>query len=324
MSSLNFRLIVTVIVLLLTGVRCSNHFDSDSEETPPCNPATNCVLFPRVEASRCDANPHGEHSEGRSRRYVYQVKNEHPSRHVLVAFKLVVNHVNQPGLEPDTLRRLRRVEPNSAIDLECEYKLLGRDQWDHRSYILDYACFEDASDCETDPIPFGDSATKCDSECTGDLCLHRRRPSGDPIEQQAMTQAAAVASRFLYDSPPISINLTRLLAVDAVCPEHGPATITSNSLTSYGSSCRIYLPVEKHATVSAVHVTLGATIEGAVTGNSTGKTIRLQPNAVLLQWFDTSGNSIGNEPASRIAVTASQLRIVGERRSCIWVDLPIG
>jgi hypothetical protein len=285
---------------------------------PPCDPAKVCAKVFQRPAANCQEGPRRDKNQ-------YFLRNDHPDRNLWVSYQERIDHLNQPGIPPTVTPNLRRIAPKAELELSCEYKLANPDAFDRWSYSVLTACFDNDPACQVHAIPPGPAPATCATRCTSPDCMWRKlTPRTSPIERAALLAAANEVRRVLYSSLPTRFDLNQLLGIGAACEPRSPVDVDPNgAFISTGSTCQVWLGPFNHPEITAIQMTVDATVGGVISGSTPTKNLTpTSPEQMLMNYYDANRSSLGVEGIKGIVMSHSQLRIIGARHYCMWVDLP--
>lgn len=292
-----------------------NHLDPDPPR--PCDPAFECARITGTPRALCNSGPFNNSD-------FWVLENRHPNRTIVVAYTQTIDHLNQPGVPPESSTKQRFLGAGAAFDLGCRYVRVPNVEvgYDSYTWAVVSVCFIDDPNCEYKEIATGPAAAKCDQQCTGPDCV---RVASDPVTAPALGEAERATRFFLRNNPPLDVDLNKLLALGSACPSRELMHVDAqNVFTDVGNSCWLRLMTPRSPSVDAVDITLTSRISGTVQPGVNRKTIVPErgQRQIMLNWIDHTGASLGTEQVDHVLATRQQLRIAGDRRFCIWIDLP--
>jgi hypothetical protein len=290
---------------------------------PPCSPALNCAILQVRQAPLCHPGPDDSKLQ-------WQVSNRHPSSAIYVAYTRFIHHLNQGTLPDESQDFMVKIRPLGVVDLDCRYLDVGPGQFDQYFFAFRSACFEGDTTClPPNPIVQRPPRVDCSVDCEEPWCIrHAFDASHDPLEAATGKALGEAVQHILSSSPPFRADLTALLGVGSVCPEREDLQFQSDgTFRNLGSTCKFIVPVPSGITTQAVEVGIPAVVEGQLRTDSSGKKTLHFPDPasqIDLQWFDKRGQPLGFDKVDRVILRRDEVRIIGRRHFCIWLNPPPG
>jgi hypothetical protein len=292
----------------------------------PCDPASSCVSISLTSTGVCNKHLNSiTLSDNREPK----AHNGNATRDIWATFARTATHYDQPGNETDTSFVSFLLPHSGDVSIGCEYDNGQTQGYDKFAYSVASACFTDAPNCKP-TVLLTSVSHDCRSNCNPPYCIVQALGSATPEEAAAAAQVKAASNAFVAANYSGAPDLSSLFGSACTNRKTNVKHVNSglDDIEDSGDSCTFPLPLQNIPGISGVLVTIGSDVLGirSLDPKSTSLSLRyiqpeLQSDGISLEYFDDKNQSMGFEHISRIEFFSNQIRFMGNRRYCIWLNI---